>query len=114
MDEVTRRTRFEERVRVERMFLVPVNEVFGHVVPLGGMTGSAIETWQKGPWPSDLREVIDLISAVLREASLRAELLADNSKEVFERGKLIPRDGLDEVMISLKLGLAAARPQTPV
>ena len=45
MDATTRRTRFENRVLLERDFLSRVNAIFGQAAPLTGMTIGAIESW---------------------------------------------------------------------
>ena len=48
---------------------------------------------------------IDQIANLLLEASRRAELLADNSKEVFEPVHRAARDSLDELRILLDRAL---------
>jgi hypothetical protein len=42
MDGLSRRSRFETRVRTERDFLAAINRVFGSVGPLAGMTHEPI------------------------------------------------------------------------
>lgn len=102
MDGSTRRTRFEERVRVERDFLVPVNGRVGSVVPLAGMTAAAIESWRQRAADKDLGVDVEQVAAVLREAAARAELLADNSRDVFEADRRISPDGLNEMKLVLE------------
>lgn len=94
MDAPTRRTRFEERVRIERDFLVPVNRRFGPDAPLAGMTAGAIDSWERRA--AELGSGIDVerVAALLREAATRAELLADNSRDVFELDRRTGPDGL--------------------
>lgn len=105
MDSGTRRTRFEARVSLERDFLTRVNSVFGENQPLAGMTTDAIESWRqraKARWPvAD----IDRIARLLLEASSRADLLADNSKEVFEPEHRPPPDSLNELRTLLDRAL---------
>jgi hypothetical protein len=105
MDIGSRRTRFEARVSLERDFLSRINAVVGQDYPLAGMTGDAIESWRtraKAGWPA---AGIDRITRLLLEASLRAELLADNSKEVFEPEHRPPPDSLHELHVLLDRAL---------
>lgn len=106
MDTPTRRTRFEERVRLEREFLAPVNRVFGNRAPLAGMTADAIASWEKraGSLSSDVD--VAHIAALLREAAMRAEILADNSRDVFEAGRRTGPDGLAAIHRLLENTLA--------
>lgn len=97
MDASTRRTRFEERVRIERDFLVPVNRRFGQIVPLAGMTGVAIESWRRRATEQALGVNVERIAGLLLEAASRAELLADNSRDVFEEGRNTSPDGLGSI-----------------
>lgn len=94
MTEASRRTRFEERVRIERDFLRPVNAIFGKTAPLAGMTGDAIESWEHRAGLLSTEVDVAGVARVLVEASRRAELLADNSRDVFEKGRLVAADGL--------------------
>ncbi|GGD55059.1 hypothetical protein GRI62_03715 [Erythrobacter arachoides] len=90
-----RRTRFEERVRVERNFLEPVNRVFGRAAPLAGMTAMAIDSWENRASSVFSETPIAGIAALLRQASKRAELLADNSRDVFEKDTGISGGGIE-------------------
>ena len=92
-----RRTRFQERVRIEREFLEPVNAAFGSVAPLAGMTAAAIRCWEARIGTREVRQDVGAIAAVLYEAAARAELLADNSKDVFERRERGTPNGLSEL-----------------
>jgi hypothetical protein len=106
MDIGSRRTRFEARVSLERDFLTRVNAIYSHSYPLAGMTGDAINSWRtraKAGWPA---AGVDRIARLLIEASTRAELLADNSKEVFEPQHRPPPDSLNELHILLDRALA--------
>lgn len=97
MNNSTRRTRFEARVSLERDFLTRVNSAFGRTEPLAGMTTDAIDSWRQRAkiiWPT---ADINRIASLLLEASARADLLADNSKEVFEPEHRPPADSLDEL-----------------
>jgi len=101
MDASTRRTRFEERVRVEREFLVPVNQRFGTHAPLAGMTASAIESWRVRASELNIDVDVERVATLLSEAAARAELLADNSRDVFEAERHISPDGLSDLRILL-------------
>ena len=97
MDTSTRRTRFEERVRLEREFLAPVNRLFGSTAPLAGMTADAIASWERRA--ASLGSTVDVARAatLLREAATRAEILADNSRDVFEADRRTAPAGLAAV-----------------
>lgn len=102
-----RRSRFEERVRVERLFLAPVNKFFSCSAPLAGMTAAAIDSWDsraKLVWGI---EFVDSIATILREASARAELLADNSRDVFEKESRGSKDGLEGLADLLHMKLSS-------
>lgn len=105
MDNGTRRTRFEARVSLERDFLSRINAVFGQAEPLAGMTLDAIESWRQRAKAASPSVDIDRISRLLLAASSRAELLADNSKEVFEPDHRPPPDSLNELRIALDLAI---------
>jgi len=110
MDASTRRTRFEERVRVERDFLVPVNRRFGATTPLAGMTENAIESWRRRASELNLGMDVERIAKLLLEAAARAELLADNSRDVFEAERHVAPDGLGNLrkLLTDELGVADA------
>ena len=110
MDGTTRRTRFETRVNLERDFLTRVNSVFGQSIALAGMTREAIDSWRMRTEASlsgfDVREIVQ----ILIEASTRAALLADNSKDVFEVDQRPQPDSLKELRGLLDTALAAVAP----
>jgi hypothetical protein len=108
MDASTRRTRFEERVRVEREFLVPVNRHFGALAPLAGMTAGAIESWRRRASDLDLGVDVEYVATLLLEGAARAELLADNSRDVFEAGRQVVPDGLGSLRDLLREALKVA------
>lgn len=97
-----RRTRFQERVRLEREFLAPVNRRFGADAPLAGMTGDAIDSWERRAIRLNSAADVRRIARLLREVALRAELLADNSRDVFEANRKVGPDGLAEIAKMLK------------
>jgi hypothetical protein len=105
MDSGTRRTRFEARVSLERDFLTRVNSIFGRNEPLAGMTKDAIESWCQRAKAGSPAADVDRIARLLLEASSRADLLADNSKEVFEPEHRPPPDSLNELYILLDRAL---------
>ena len=94
MNASSRRTRFQERVRIERDFLAPVNSLCGSKAPLAGMTDAAIHSWEdrcRCAFPSlDVAQV----AKILREAARRAELLADRSRDVFTGEEAKKPDGI--------------------
>ena len=105
MDATTRRTRFENRVLLERDFLSRVNAIFGQAAPLTGMTIGAIESWKMRAGTKTDSGFVAEISKVLIEASVRAELMVDNSKEVFEPDHRPPSDSLQELLDLLDTSL---------
>jgi hypothetical protein len=112
VDAAKRRTRFQERVRVERDFLVPVNSHFRDAAHLTGMTEAAIASWEMRVSALIGLEATVSLSQVLREASARAELLADNSRDVFLAERRVGSDGLSALKTLLverlrKLGSAS-------
>lgn len=110
MDASARRTRFEERVRIEREFLVPVNARFGGFAPLAGMTGAAIKSWVLRAAAGSGGVDVARVAALLREAAARAELLADNSREVFAPASQTGPDGLAALRALLDDALWAGDP----
>ena len=106
MSGFVRRTRFQERVRVEREFLAPVNRRFGTSAPLAGMTGDAIDSWERRATLGESSANVCKIAKLLREAAMRAELLADNSRDVFEVDRKIGPDGLAEIARMLEVALS--------
>src|SRR4051794_18229670 len=110
MDGGKRRTRFEARVSLERNFLTLVNQAFGSSEPLAGMTLNAIECWRKrakAVWPA---VDMDRLARLLLAASSRAELLADNSKDVFEPQHRPSPNSLSKLHVLLEQALAEERP----
>jgi hypothetical protein len=97
LDNSNRRTRFETRVSIEREFLTPINAVFGSSAPLAGMTRDAIESWRRRADGVQPQATVNEVAQVLLEASARAELLADNSKDVFEPDRRPRPDSLVEL-----------------
>ena len=106
----TRRTRFETRIGLEREFLTRVNVVFGQTEPLAGMTRGAIDSWcsraqQRGLGNGGIQQV----ARILIEVSMRADLLADNSKDVFEPDQRPAPSSLSELCVLLDRALATVR-----
>ncbi len=89
MDSGVRRDRFKARVALERLFLAPVNASFGSVAPLTGMTTGAIENWEARAARFRPAGAVKAVAELLHEASRRADLLADHSRDVFD-GKTRP------------------------
>ena len=101
-----RRSRFHARIGLERQFLTPVNQTFGVSAPLAGMTADAISSWSaraRAVAPADL---VEKVVSILMEASERAELLADDSKDVFVLDRLERHESLEPLYRRLQLMLA--------
>jgi hypothetical protein len=107
MASTKRRTRFQGRVDLEREFLTPVNVVFGERAALAGMTRDAIESWQRRAGHFLSVAKVEIIAALLLEASARAALLADNSRDVFEPDERSTDESLHEVRRLLEEALSA-------
>jgi hypothetical protein len=90
-----RRTRFETRIALERMFLMRINEVSS--VRLSGMTQAAIQAWENRARNTYDVGIVSKIAGLLLEASARGELLADNSRDVFQPDQRVSLDSLEEV-----------------
>ena len=114
MDERTRRTRFEERVRIEREFLRPINQRFGRKIPLAGMTSTALTSWEERALQHYEAPVIKRLANILREAAKRAEILADNSREVFAPSKNVSPDGLASLSSMLQNELESLASERPL
>jgi hypothetical protein len=95
-------------VALEREFLTPVNAVFGGCAPLAGMTRDAIESWRQRAALVEPKHKVTAVAQLLLEASARAELLADNSKDVFEPDHRPAPDSLGELRALLDGVLARA------
>lgn len=79
-----RRTRFRARLDTERLFLGTINKKFSVSVPLMGMTRQAIVSWHKTVNIVVPCSQVNSIVSLLLEAGKRADILADDSREVFE------------------------------
>ena|SRR5689334_25229194 len=109
MDGSTRRTRFENRVELEREFLTLINQKFGNAAPLAGMTGDAIDAWRVRAREVHGSDAVDAIHDLLIEISVRAELIADHSREVFDRGGHAAAGSLDELRVLLTKAMSAVQ-----
>ena len=109
MDGNVRRTRFETRIALERDFLSYVNKEFGASAPLAGMTLDAIESWAKRAASATNEALIFEVAALLTEVSKRADLMADNSKDVFDVEQRPKPDSLAELRSLLELTLARVK-----
>ena len=107
MDGDTRRTRFENRVELEREFLTHINQKFGNAAPLAGMTGDAIDAWQVRARDAGGGNAVDTIHDLLIEISIRAELIADHSREVFDREGYATAGSLDDLRALLAKAMSA-------
>ncbi|MGP9812924.1 hypothetical protein ACTZWT_15565 [Rhodopseudomonas sp. NSM] len=109
MDGNTRRTRFENRVELEREFLTHVNQRFGRLAPLAGMTGDAIDAWQVRAREAGCGNEVDLVHDLLIEISKRAELIADHSRDVFDKEGRAMAGALDDLRVMLSKAMSMAR-----
>jgi len=109
VDGSTRRSRFETRISLERDFLTRVNATFGRSAPLAGMTRDAIESWTARAEAKTERALIVEVARLLIEMSTRADLMADNSKDVFKREQRPQPDSLQELRDLLDKILARAQ-----
>jgi hypothetical protein len=107
MAEGARTTRFQARVALERRFLTPVNARFGAQAPLAGMTLQAIESWEARAGRHFDPDVVASVVEILVEASRRAKLLVDDSREVFDPALREP-SGMDDLVGLLKARIASA------
>jgi len=103
----TRRTRFENRVGLEREFLTQINQKFGKTAPLAGMTRDAIDAWQTRAQKARGGEAVELIHNLLIEVSTRAELIADHSRDVFDRDGHSTASSLDDLRVLLAKTISA-------
>jgi hypothetical protein len=109
VDSNTRRTRFETRILLEREFLARVNNVFAPSLSLAGMTRDAIESWSQRASAKKTIKNIFQIARLLIEVSEKSQLLADNSKDVFEAGHIHQPDSLAVLRDLLDRALAEVR-----
>lgn len=110
MGSSARRSRFETRVLLEREFLTQVNGRFGKFAPLAGMTRGAIDSWAtRAAQRVDASRVFE-IAELLIEVSTRADLMADNSKDVFEPDRRPRPDSLNELRKILQAALMRMGP----
>ncbi|MFM9859679.1 hypothetical protein RUR49_14480 [Pseudoxanthobacter sp. M-2] len=100
MAKADRRTRFEARIQIERSMLSAVNAKLGHLEPLAGMTLPALLSWKGRISQKCDAEFVNDIYKILTECSIRAELLADNSKDVFEKS-LVRKSSQFEVILEM-------------
>ena len=109
MDGSTRRTRFENRVELEREFLTCVNQRFGTHAPLAGMTGDAIDAWRVRAREAGCADEVDVVRDLLIEISKRAELIADHSRDVFDKEGRAIAGALDDLRVMLAKAMSTAR-----
>lgn len=107
MDGLSRRSRFETRIRTERDFLATINRVFGAIAPLAGMTHDAISSWSRRANEATGAD-LSVVAALLFEASSRADLMADNSKDVFDPSERPAPDSIAELRAMLSIALSSS------
>lgn len=105
-DHSERRTRFRARLDIERKFLASVNGAFGTDKPLMSMTEAAIDQWVSQHRGSG-GDVLG-VASILREAGTRAAILADDSREVFERDGSPKLGTIDRLHRMLEAHLSSA------
>jgi hypothetical protein len=74
------------------------------------MTREAIDSWKLRAESRFDKNAVNEIAQILIEASARAELLADNSKDVFEPEHRPQPSSLDELRALLDRSLSSSRP----
>jgi len=95
---------------LEREFLTHINQKFGNTAPLAGMTVDAIDAWQVRAREAGGSGAVDAIHDLLIEISIRAELIADHSRDVFERSGYAAAGSLDDLRVLLQEAVSAVGP----
>ena len=101
MNDRRTQTRFQARTEMERAFLTPVNATYGEHAPLAGMTHAAIDAWCERASAAYPDRRVVAVAGVLREVATRAELLADDSRDVFDGMELTPPGTVEELRAML-------------
>lgn len=96
-------SRFEMRVSVEREVLSAVNGKLGESAPLFGMTRAAMEQWHQKAAKSIGPGKAEEVYRILLEISRRAELLSDQSRDVFSEERIAPNDDKMLALLNEKL-----------
>lgn len=79
-----RNSRFIERVQCERTALGLVNNTFTGAEPLCALSDAAIGKWKSRAATMAPPSTVEIVVQVLRELSVRLDIQADNSREIFE------------------------------
>lgn len=105
MDSRRSKTRFHARTDLEREFITPINAKFGATAVLAGMTRAAIESWRSRASTKLPHDQVSRIASLLIEAATRAEILTDDSREVFEESASRSKNSMDEIRSQLVVAL---------
>ncbi len=100
-----RKRRFRQRVELERSVLQLVNDSDISSAPLNGLSHAAIAAWEGDSTSVGSNTNISELAKLLREISLRCQLDADCSRDVFEDDELVQKGTLDQAVFALKARL---------
>lgn len=103
-------TRFHARTNLERELITPINAKYGARAALAGMTRGAIESWRLRASAEFPRENVEEVASLLIEASTRAEILTDDSRDVFEESSDRTKNSMDEIVSQLMNALRSSSP----
>jgi hypothetical protein len=103
METAIRRRRFRQRIEVERDVLSIVNNSLHWGRPLMGITDAAVNQWRSDlDLTSTLAEEANAIARTVLEIARRLSLNADDSRDVFEEGQLLPSSSVGELRAHLE------------
>ena len=105
-----RRKRFTDRVHLERSLLRIINSTRLNAPALSGMTNIAIRNWSDFAAKTLHYEDVDQIASILMEIGVRADLVTDSSREVFDASRtMIGPDSIGELTAMLTTAVTKSR-----
>jgi hypothetical protein len=105
-----RRKRFTDRVQLERSLLRIINSARLNAPALSGMTDIAIRNWSDSAAKTLHSEDVDRIASILMEIGVRADLITDSSREVFDAGHtMVGPDSIGELTAMLTTAVTESR-----
>lgn len=105
-----RRKRFTDRVQLERSLLKIINFARLDAPALSGMTDIAIRNWSDSAANTLHSEDVYRIASILREIGVRADLITDSSREVFDAGRtMVGPDSIGELTAMLTTAVTESR-----
>ena len=97
-----RRTRFQARIATEREILGILNSSdLCRSLPLAGMTAHAIADWESRAQDELDQSIVAQITQQLYEIGRKTELLADDSRDVFNPNELIHQKDVEHAKTCL-------------